>query len=864
MNLTKIKNAIVVGLVFALVGSAISEAAEKPRFFVEIGYKVSRVKEELLGNLPPEIQDWHHGALIEVSGLDKSLNPGRPERESTLGIASVESEENTYERSFNIAKYTISATYSLSEDKKTTKILQKDQNLVFLSAGFLNEELDQRMQRAFGSSYDYMVMSKFYQTNSPYPEHVFRKYFIDLFEFKSCLSEQVYKRKKKEGAELYKALEEDTQKDRGFPIYSYEDLKKDIQKQKRKLLLSTEDYLISSDTGLLMDHLFSEAGFDNLSNVRARALISKAAWGIYPDPLSRYYMGDGRNLGLILPNEGIVGSLAMGYLDTDNFPHYAYDKPKRPSVLGLKEALSYKTADNLFGDFPHYFYHSEQIIMQYLIHNISTKGVPAWEEVIDELWKKIKRKLPSVRGNRSENRGNEPGKGARGQKRTSNKGAEELEEVIPSLALKKCAESLREFQEKYAKEKVFARQLERLPAEKQALDQELKRISAEKKGLDEQLERLSAEKQELDKQLREISVKKQEVDKQLKESTESEKLSFERQLIEFQQAITIKEKEFDEQLFKKQWLIEKLKASGAEQKLSEQLKEISAKKQKLAEQLEETSTEEQKLGEQLKEISTKKQKNEQEKRDLLEGKQRSLNENLKVYRDILSKFEEATKKTKISTEKTKKGLELTRKEINSQLKGLEKHKREITDNFQLSTKSLEDKSNILSEYINDLELATSLKGNSIGSVQEDVSDLKVTYEGCRKNEWFSLYPDSELSMKNGVLQLDLEICSHRVICPVCATSFFYDLNLRKNSFLKEKIAEAVGRSLITKPLLQIGGLFDAILQSDSFDCDYLLNVATLKYMVKKTIIDTEQDVRLTEELFKKAEMRVLVSSEREI
>jgi len=862
MNLTKIKNAILAGLVFALVGGAISGAAEKPPFFVEIGYKVSRVKEELLGNLPPEIHDWHCKALKEVSNLDRKLNPGRPERESTLGITPVENEENTYERSFNIAKYTISATCFLSEDKKTTKILQKDQNLLFLSAGFLNEELEQRVKGAFGSTYDYMVMSKFYQTNSAYPEHVFRKYFIDLFEFKSCLSEKVYERKKKEGVELYKALEEDTQKDRSFPIYSYEDLKKDIQRQKRKLLLSREDYLISSDTSLLMGHLFLETGFDDLSNVRARALISKAAWGIYPDPLSRYYMGDGRNLGLILPDEGVVGSLAMGYLDTDNLPDYAYDKSKKPSVLGLKEALSYKTADNLFGDFPHYFYHSEQIIMQYLIHNISTQGVPAWKEVMDELWKKIKKKLPPMRGNKPESRGNVPDKGAKGQKKGSNKGSEDVEEMIPSL--KKCTESLMEFQKKYTAEEAFTKSLEWLLAENQALDEELKKIIAGKKGLDEQLKGISVKKEELDEQLKGILAEKKEADKKLKESTESEKLSFERQLIEFQQAITIKENEFDEQLSKKQEFVEKLKASGVEQKLGEQLKEISAKKQKLGEQLEEISAEEQKLDEQLKEISAKKQKNEQEKRDLLEEKQKSLNESLKVYRDMLSKFDDATQKTKVFSGEAKKGLELRRKEINNQLKGLEKHKRELTDNFQLSTKSLEDKYNILSEHINDLELATSLIGKSIGSVQEDISDLKVTYEGCGKNEWFSLYPDSELSMKNGVLQLDLEICSHRVICPVCATSFFYDLNLRKNSFLKEKIAEAVSRSLITKPLLENGGLFNAILQSDSFDCDYLLNVATLKYMVKKTIVDTEQDVRITEELFKKAEMRVLISSEREI
>lgn len=757
MNLLKqIRKVIVWGLV---IGGALGDSLSMESsdiFFVEIGRKVSRIEKAIVAEERRAAFEWHKQTLEAVKKIDRVLNPSRPERKD-VPTGKKDKKDSQFERSFNLAKYAIIAVYSndgdnnskdakgegqskdKDKDKDVVHCQNKDQRLTFLSAGILDEKQQLRVTTALqqvSADEDYMVMSKFYYTAEPWSGQMFKKYFVDLFSFESCLDESIIKKMKTEGQELYQAKASDNQK------------KRETQRAQRKAQQETKDEgkkesdskaeaiksdnrmgadLASYDEGQwigfniveFMDYTLLTAGFDDGSNARTRTLVSKAAWGIYPDPLSSYYVGDGRELGLIPPGDGIIGAVVLGELDKRNLRESAYDKPGRQNVLGLTGPLAHKTADKLFENFAHFFYHSEQIIMQYLIYNISVWGIPAYEAVVDKLWAAL-------------------GKDMKGLSKKTEEGA-----------IREGSEILLNYNWKIMGDNFNPKLIKKMPTS-------------------------------------EVWVYIQKEDLYFKVGNREP---------------------------------EKINATNLH---SMSLEDLITLKTNV--------------------------------------KEKKHPECMKLINDF---FREETyliwKKIQINEKHWDASINY--REALDIIGGNEEENQQVITNLQQYMDDL--------AWINDLEVKECETKNII----RESSAVKFTYEQLQRDEWSALLPTNldldTLKDTNTKVELELEICSHRIICPVCAASFFYDLNLREEigSNLKARIAEAVSTSIVTSYLKQYEGLFEGLVSPGATDfnpVDYAYRVAKLRFEIKSTINQTRKNVDLVKKLLNAAEMRVLVSSCREM
>lgn len=673
--LKKIKNMFVwMLLIVESITVVLGSDCSSEILFVEIGKKVLRLKESEVKGNSKDAYNWHSKIINQVSQIDEKLNPNRSKRNP----------HNSKEwsgREYNIAHYAIMASYTIKHNIETCW-QNKDENITFLSAGFLDPQNKERVKNVVGNNY--MVMSKFYHTQVPYFEQEFKKYFIGLFDFKPCVDSKNLDRKKKEGVELYK----------------------DIQ---GRGLVSSTDFEIEK----FMDHLFLEVGFDGGSNERARALISEAAWGVYPDPQSDYYKGDGEKLGLI-PFDKISAAWSMREQNTKN-------------QLGNKSggqdkfeiSLSHKTADVLFENFAHYFYHSEQIIMQYLIYDISMWGIPAYDNVVSSLWVALKNLKVTPK--------------------------EEMRREVVEVSLPYIWK---------IKDQIKERDIKRMP---------------------------------------------------LKEAwiyIIEDNIYFARN----KEATSLLLNSFGEDG-------ENLKSA------------VNQKKHK----------------------STK---------------------------DLISKYDTVFKRFDYKKILINKKYVGRAEDYVQALTEIDEYS-EIQNNPAVDV--LQRKAANLLEYIEDLvwiDQQDPSSGQEPQNIESEISQVKSTYDQYLNQKkqnyyWKELLPTKPIK-EIEKMSLELEICSHRIICPVCATSFYCDLNRKEGSSLKKVIAEAVGASIIAEKVEKISGFFkfvlkygEKIMQNYKFDVDYMEKVTCLKLLFKNIIAETENDLQLIKNLFTSAEMSVLISSVRE-
>lgn len=260
---------------------------------------------------------WHYDTLWRLNEIDELINI----REGSQGL------ENADEGSMNLATFRIFVRYKSGE----ARALDFNDS-VFLSKGS-KQGIEVKLEHINKSGMKPITLEDVSDTKK---KKDYQKQIIGIFDLESQIT-----------ASMREKIIEELFRRTGAAL-----------DEGKKLELAADPLILTKANG-----------FSDESNLKMKALLTKAAWALFPSPGDQYYRGKGRNLGIVSPSQGLadlmlVPSMLIYPDQKDRFFESGIGKSIGISHAhkGIKDLVGTTANLLIHQHFTREFYHSEQVI----------------------------------------------------------------------------------------------------------------------------------------------------------------------------------------------------------------------------------------------------------------------------------------------------------------------------------------------------------------------------------------------------------------------------------------------------------------------------------------------------------------------